>query len=642
VNCDRVQAAVSARMDGEHLPSRQTAEVDAHLATCADCRGFFARSERVRQSVRIRAAESVPDLVAPIMAAVATEPRPKRLGRPFRGRTAPAHRASWKPVAAALIVGLVAGSLAVGGPLRNPRDDGVGAARIVKGVRAAARRLTAFQARYVITEHGMPGVGTRSFSMDLAFGAPERYRLDVLDRTPYPPGWAPTDLTFIQDGIATYQRGPLACPSVIPPGTCLQSRRPVSVARSYQPEAPVPANLILPLDVLGSPRRLTVLATGTMLGRPAVEIEMPFVRAGPLLPFLSLGGTWRPIYPGDRVTVWLDAARWFPLRVTVFPSADPARRSWEPRFGLGPEDPSTPILDVLSTSIRTTTPPQQEFVIPGGTVQNSVPRASVRHHVGFAPITPTFTAGLHPTAAVLPPEAAGSSTPQALLTYSSGLSYLRLGERRVGHATAPIGTLDPSAQVLHLTNGIAYYEPATQDEGRRLTFHTGDGDLVLETNLTRDQLLQVAATLPIRGKPLPARWRIQKANGDVAEVLTLAEARARTGLPIELPTSMPTGYVMAGVLLTRVDGTEGVTITFRQTGSDLNGAPIELHVQVADALPPAPAAQLVRVALGTATARWTSQDAELEWLSGGIYRSLTAPGLDLDTVAAMASSIPSS
>ena len=61
--------------------------------------------------------------------------------------------------------------------------------------------------------------------------------------------------------------------------------------------------------------------------------------------------------------------------------------------------------------------------------------------------------------------------------------------------------------LLHLTNGIAYYEPATQDEGRRLTFHTGDGDLVLETNLTRDQLLQVAATLPIRGKPLPARWR---------------------------------------------------------------------------------------------------------------------------------------
>jgi hypothetical protein len=638
VNCDRAQAAASARMDGEHLPSREATDVEAHLATCVDCGRFLARSERIRRSLRIRPAEEVPDLVAPIMAAVAAEPRPKR-PVPFTGRNAPARRTSWRPVAAALVVGLVAGSIAVGGPLRNPREDSVAAQRIVKGVRAAARRLAAFQAMYAITEQGMPGVGTRSFSMDLAFGAPQRYRLDVVDHTSYPPGWAPTDLTFIQDGTATYRRGPLPCPAVIAAGACLHSRPPVSVARSYQPEAPLPANLILPLDVLGSPRRLTVLATGTVLGRRAVEIQMPFVRAAPLLPFLSLGGTWRPIYPGDRVTVWLDATRWFPLRVTVFPSSVPERRSWEPRFGLGPEDPSTPILDVVATSIRTTTPPQQLFAIPGGAAPHTIPLTAFRRHVGFAPITPTLTLGLQPTAAVLPPDGAGSSTPQALLTYSSGLSYLRLGERRVGGAAAPIGTLDPAAEELHLANGVAYYEPATLDRGRRLTFHTGDGDLVLETNLSRDQLLQVAATLPVRGQLLPPRWRIQKANGDVTEVVTLARARAVTGLPIKLPTGMPQGYALAGVLLTRVDGTEGVTVTFRQSGSDLDGAPIELHVQAASALPPAPATQLVRLALGNGEARWTPEGAELEWLSGGIYRSLTAPGRDLSAVAAIASSI---
>jgi hypothetical protein len=626
-------------MDGELLPSREATDVESHLATCVDCGGFLARSERIRQSLRIRAAEDVPDLVAPIMAAVATEPRPKRLV-PLTRRNAPPRRSSWRPVAAALVVGLVAGSIAVGGPLRNPRDDSVEAQRIVRGVRAAARRLAAFQARYAITEHGMPGVDTRSFSMDLAFGAPERYRLDIVDHTVYPPGWAPTDLTFIQDGTATYRRGPLPCPAVIAPGACLHSRPPVSVARSYQPEAPVPANLILPLDVLGSPRRLTVLATGTALGRPAVEIQMPFERARPLLPFLSLGGTWRPIYPGDRVRVWLDATRWFPLRVAVFPSSDPERRSWEPRFGLGPEDPRTAILDVAATSILTTTPPQQLFAIPGGDAPHTIPLTSFRRHVGFAPITPTLTLGLHPTAAVLPPDGAGSSTPQALLTYSSGLSYLRLGERRVGRAATPIGTLDPAAEELHLANGVAYYEPATLDQGRRLTFHTGDGDLVLETNLSRDQLLQVAATLPVRGQPLPPRWRIQKANGDVTEVVTLAQARTVTGLPIELPTVMPEGYAMAGVLVTRVDGTEGVTVTFRQSASDLDGAPIELHVQAASALPPAPASQLVQIALGTGEARWTPDAAELVWLSGGIYRSLTAPGRDLDAVAAIASSIP--
>jgi len=504
VTCERAQAALSARLDGERLPARVAGEVDEHVARCAACTAFVAGSERLRRAVRIRAAEDVPDLVEPIMTAVATLPRPRRLPRPGGRRATGARRPSWAPVAAALVVGLVAGSIAVGGPLRNPRDEPAEAARIVRGIRVAARRLSAYQARYTVVEHGMPGVDTRTFAMDVAFRAPERYRLDVRDLTTYPTGWGPTDLTFVQDGTATYRRGPLPCPAVIGPGACLLARGSTTIARSYEPEAPLAADLILPIDVLGSPGRVRVVATGSVLGRPAVEVATTFDRAQALFPFRTLGGTWRAIFPGDRVTIWLDADRWFALRASVYPVDDAERRAWEPRFGLGPEDPATPILDVAATSIRTSTPPPGTFAMPGGTAPDVAAASAVARRLGARPVTPTYTAGLERTSTVLPP-AGGSSGGQALLTYTSGLSYLRVTEGEAPTGTTAVTALGPTTETIQLSNGTAYYLPASESRGRRLTIHTSDGDLLLETNLPREDLLRIAATLPIRAEAFPGR-----------------------------------------------------------------------------------------------------------------------------------------
>ena len=68
MNCDRAQAAISERMDGERLPGRITTAVDAHVEGCANCRTFAEQASRVRTTVRIRPAERIPDLVDPIMA----------------------------------------------------------------------------------------------------------------------------------------------------------------------------------------------------------------------------------------------------------------------------------------------------------------------------------------------------------------------------------------------------------------------------------------------------------------------------------------------------------------------------------------------------------------------------------------------
>ena len=60
MNCERVQALVSARMDGVYLTASQAEATDVHVGGCARCRAFEERSARVRTAVRIRPAEQVP------------------------------------------------------------------------------------------------------------------------------------------------------------------------------------------------------------------------------------------------------------------------------------------------------------------------------------------------------------------------------------------------------------------------------------------------------------------------------------------------------------------------------------------------------------------------------------------------------
>jgi predicted anti-sigma-YlaC factor YlaD len=57
---------VSAALDGEQ-PGLAQAEVDAHLATCPECRAFAEGAVVLNRSVRVRAAEAVPDLTAAIL-----------------------------------------------------------------------------------------------------------------------------------------------------------------------------------------------------------------------------------------------------------------------------------------------------------------------------------------------------------------------------------------------------------------------------------------------------------------------------------------------------------------------------------------------------------------------------------------------
>lgn len=63
MRCEECREALSARLDGEAEP----ASPDEHLASCAECRDWFAGAERLRRAMLLRPAPPVPDLTAVIL-----------------------------------------------------------------------------------------------------------------------------------------------------------------------------------------------------------------------------------------------------------------------------------------------------------------------------------------------------------------------------------------------------------------------------------------------------------------------------------------------------------------------------------------------------------------------------------------------
>ncbi len=74
MDCAAAPDALSAGLDGE-LADDERLALDRHLVTCAACRSLRDELRVVHRAVRLRPAESVPDLSARILA-VANPPRP--------------------------------------------------------------------------------------------------------------------------------------------------------------------------------------------------------------------------------------------------------------------------------------------------------------------------------------------------------------------------------------------------------------------------------------------------------------------------------------------------------------------------------------------------------------------------------------
>jgi len=83
MRCDQYRESASARLDGEDRPVADAA-LDAHLAGCPECAGWYAAAQRVSGLVGAARAEPVPDLSAAVLAA--TLPAREGAGGPGRIR----------------------------------------------------------------------------------------------------------------------------------------------------------------------------------------------------------------------------------------------------------------------------------------------------------------------------------------------------------------------------------------------------------------------------------------------------------------------------------------------------------------------------------------------------------------------------
>ncbi|HET6714991.1 MAG TPA: hypothetical protein VFI59_14960 [Actinomycetota bacterium] len=505
MNCDRVQLALSARMDGEHVGGLRGSDVDSHVKGCEACHAFAEGSARVRTAVRIRVADPVPDLVDRIVGALELAPLHERAATSTSWYRAPLRRVM--PMAAALVAGAVIGSVIVGGPFRGGDREAISAQAVAQGVRAASPGLDSFRGSYDIVERGLSReVPERRLQMRVAFLPPQRFRLEVDDRTVYPSAaWTPTDITYVEDMPATFLSGPTGCPTGLPADACPTTRATVTTTSPYSLAAPLPADLVVPLRTVGSARGIRVLGTEQVGGHEVVHVETTFDRAAPMFPFLRLGGTWRPFFGGDRVELLLDTESWQPVRIMVFPAEGMGRREWELRFGLPAEPPNTAILDVRASSIEAEEPDPSMFEIPGHEM-GALDIASLAERLGYRPATPRYTGALELATAVAPE---GMGAPRSLLIYADGLDYLRVGQqpgRLTGRAFGPVG---PDATRVTLPGGgVAYYEPAADGLGRRLAILGADASLFLETNLSLGDLLAIASSMPVRGLPAVAPRRV--------------------------------------------------------------------------------------------------------------------------------------
>lgn len=600
--CAWAREELSARLDGEASPE-DSALLDDHLAGCAACRRHARELEDVRRALRVQPADEVPDLAPRIMRAVArSEAHPRRL--PWRSRV----RAATVGAAAAAAV-LIGASLPWG---EGPRD--VAAASVIESdVRAAARNLDAFDARFEITERGWhPLVPEREMTARVRFEAPERFRLEVRDHTGYPEGrWPPNDVTVVANGRRWWIAETTSCPTPALPecSVVLRERRGIDRRQPFDGTTALPTDIVVPLETIASSGGFEVSARQEVLGRRAHRVVLDYREALPLVTSIQAGGSWRPFAATDRVDVWIDAETSFPLRFTVSRG--------------GP-----PLLDVRATS----------FSVPEGFAPGtfSVSRKGVFKPGGWVEEPAAeLPAGLRPhyTAGLLPYRAGRTADGKAMLSYASGMTWLKVSSVRADRGE--LGHL-LTAEEIETPSGWVYYQPADASLKRRVEVYDSGLHVQLESNLSREELLRVAASLQLDGARLGPHVTTPKGSSiqrvDAAEALRQAPFAHR-------PSYVPPGYSAATVLLSRSIRETSVSFFFRRAEAEYGGGGIQVtQSKPAGLLTPTSEAPVV-VRVGDDRARWFADRGVLEWIDDGVHVAVTVPLGDLSTAHAVANGL---
>ncbi len=550
MNCDRAQAVLSDRLDGERSArprrgGRRRARGDVHAVP--GVRGERAPPADVRAGAAGGAGPGPGggDHGARRIRVVGGRP----LVLPTAGRPRSSARRRLTPLIAATLAGLMAGSVVVGGPWQRPSTRPIAAAAVVMDIQRAAPSLDAFAATFAITEHGLsPDVPERRLRMDVAFLAPLRFRLDVHDETTYPSArWTPTDLTFIADGSSTYRSGATGCPADLPAGGCPPTRTTIT-------------NAIRVLGAGAGTRGPGAAADDVLVGgrHPGGgDGSRRGTRRDPGAADVRTRARAVPVPRARRhvasvlraTTAWTCGwMRRVGSRCATRSIRRPIRRVSRGSSGSAcrASRATAPIFDVRLTSVERDAPDAATFDVPGWTRADTVPLASFPRRVGYLPVTPTAPGDLDAVVGRRP--ARRRSRRAAIgppLHGRHGVRAHRRTARLVGHhVVRPRGT------------GRATGGPGGR---RRRLLRAGgrrDRPPARDPRLGHERVPRIQPpsgasswrwrpSLPLRGEALPDAWRTLTGSGISVEQVTPEDALSRSPIPVELPSALPAGYVVA-------------------------------------------------------------------------------------------------
>src|SRR5215207_742239 len=666
VRCDDVRLALSLRLDGEMPDDVDPGELDRHLGGCPGCAAFERSAGRVRAGLRFEPVHGAPD-VAPAVVATLAAPvphtrRPARThdagrvgpgGRHDRRRDGDGHaaphgrhdqrrrgqtgaapgervrpRRSLLAVAVcAALAGMAAGAAFVGIG-REPRSPA--AADVPERVVAAQSSITSLDAHFRLVERGLgvgaadgidaagatgdAGAGERSRDGRLVYEAPESLALTI-------DGAAHADNSFqtglIVDGERWWQATPRRC-TPAPGSACADGEarwvRSVTGREPFSDQAPVPLELVSPVDSFTLAATPVGLGFRTIAGRRAIGVVVTAAQVAPFLDGLSPAGL-RPVHPSDPVEVWLDDDHLVPLEVVVRAGDDPDRTRWAHSRG-ATERSGDVVVSFTVGSVAINGPVDaRAFRRPPGSKVDERVDAGFRAADGMAAPHPTalppgFRA--HRSGAITAPGAPTVSVG----SYTDGRAWLTVRATGDWSGGRLFGGLGASVRAVDLDGGGVGY---VSDDGRQVALH-GDGiDVVVSGSLPAGELREVAASLGVTGQAVPPSW-------DEAATATLAEAAAASGRLL-----VARGIEGFGAPAVRIAGD---TVSQVYAGPGDRG--FVLVQSGADQLAPPADGDVVGVVVRGADGRYSYERGQLEWTEAGTSHSLsshTLPLAELLTIA---------
>lgn len=641
MKCDEALPVISAAADGElgNQPDDVLDRLDRHLRDCPDCRRFAESISKVRTQLRFEPVGVVPDVAPEVLtrlrSTMGAEPLhpeplpPARSGDESRDgsshqRFAPIGRArgGWRAAAVAAVVGMLLGASIVGIG-RDPQSPA--AADLPARVVEAQRDIAALDIEFRLTEGGRPDRrdGTRSFDGRLLYETPETLTLDLTEvaatrqatRTADVDGEGDVRLVVSEE---TWQLDAVRACTPLPdvtrcPAAATTWQRTVSGREPFSQTAPIPLELVSPVDSFTLAGTPAALGDRRIAGHQAVGVRVPASQITAFLAGMSPADDLRAVHPTDQVDVWLDRESLVPLAVEIRAADIPERARWAEARGYR-ETAGDTVLAYEAVSVEINASVDR---IPGGDDAGGDDAESAGFQAGEPSTVPSpdvLPEGFRPHRAGVVTTPGGPTV--GVRSWTDGRAWVKVrataewtGDRLFGDLGATVRAVDLGAA------GEGYVSA----DGRRIALHTENLDLVIAGSLPEADLVAIAASLGVEGRAIPGHW----AEAASATLEQAHEATANLLVAGELD-----GFASPAV---RVDD---ATVALHYAGPGTRS--FVLTQTEASFLAPPSARDTMGVEVRGGSGRYSQEQGVLEWIEGGASYSLSSATLSFTELLAIA------